>query len=279
MTIRADDISVSSGNKVRLSNVSLALQPGQLVVAIGPNGAGKSTLLKALSGQLPIQSGSVTLDAIPINEWGKQALARRRAVFSQHTNVAFDFTVEEVIMLGRGPFSHGAETHSDWQMVEQIIDELDLGALRHRICNQLSGGEQQRVQIARVLVQSDSVSDATGIFFMDEPTSSLDIEHQHQVMDLLRRRTHNGSTVFAVLHDLNLAATYADEIIIVDQGRQIAAGAPWDVMKTDLLDTVFSANFTVVTHPVSGVPALLTSSPISGRNTRGVPAETSPTGQ
>ena len=224
----------------------------EIVAVAGPNGAGKTTLISVLAGDRQPDAGVVSLGGRPLPDWPGGDLARRRAVMSTDQGVAFAFTVAEVAMLGRMPVHGGDPTADDRQVIADLLDGVDCSHLATRVFATLSTGERQRVQLARAIAQVTDVSDAdvAGQFLLlDEPTSSLDPAHQHTAMRLLRRVADGGRGVLAVLHDLNLAAAYADRVVLMHDARVAADGSPADVLQPDLLQTVFDIPMLVIPHP------------------------------
>lgn len=239
------------GGCLLIDTVSLAPQPGKITVIIGPNGAGKSTLLRLLTGYLQPQQGECLLERRPLHAWSNDTLARRRAVMRQHSQLTFPFSVEEVIRMGRFPYQ-GAMDHTAWQT---ILDQTACSELLARDYRLLSGGEQQRVQLARVLMQLWQPEPTARWLFLDEPTSALDLYHQQQTLRLLKRLTQNGPlAVCCVLHDLNLAALYADEIVLLCQGRIVAQGAPAEILTEELLTRWYQADLGICPHPERALP-------------------------
>lgn len=228
------DIVLERGGRRLLDGVSLALHPGTVTVVIGPNGAGKSTLLKVLAGELRAARGRVTLEGRDIAALPPALLARRRAVLAQSTEVAFPFTVAEVVGIGLMGAGAGVEAR-----IEQALARVDLAGFASRRIEQLSGGERQRVHLARVLAQLGASGEGPGFLLLDEPTSSLDLSHQLLVLEVARRHARAGGGVLAILHDLNLAAMAADVLVVVEKGRIVAAGPPASVLTDDLLRTIF----------------------------------------
>ncbi len=261
--LRLDAAGIGHGEARRLDAVSLALRPGELVAVVGPNGAGKSTLLKALAGHLPLDRGSATLDDTPLARLPRKTLARRRAVLSQHTRVSFAFRVYDVVMFGRSPHLGGRESARDHRIVGDILARMDLAHLAERPCNALSGGEQQRVHIARTIAQLGEVGEPR-YALLDEPTSSLDIRHQHAVLANLAEQRQHDVGLLAVVHELNLAARYADRVAVVDRGRLVAIGTPAEVLRQDLLEAVFKASFRVTACTESNRPEILSGPPATG---------------
>jgi len=200
--LAATSISVRIGAKTLLDHVSLSLGFGEIVALVGPNGAGKSTLLRVLSGDLAPHAGTVRLHGRTLASYGPRALAGRRAVLSQSLNVAFPFTVAEIVRMGAGD---GRGRRID-DLVEAALAEVDLGNFHERVITTLSGGEQQRAHFARVLVQlaCGDAAHGPGLLLLDEPTANLDLRHQLDVMAAASARAARGVTVVAILHDLNL---------------------------------------------------------------------------
>ena len=215
-----------AGTKALISDVSLELTPGEFLAVIGPNGAGKSTLLGALAGDRPLAAGRVLLDGKPLARWNKRELARRRAVLPQHSNVAFDFTGLQIATARPARPSRPSLRAPDANLAEQALGETEARAFADRPYTVLSGGERQRVQLARVLAQCDAEPTTLPFLLLDEPIAGLDLSHQHAALASARRRADRGLGVLAVLHDLNMAARYADRVAIMEQGRVTALGRP-----------------------------------------------------
>lgn len=262
VTLVASKISVSLAGRRVLAEVSLALGPGTLTIVIGPNGAGKSTLLKALTGILPPAEGEVRLDGRRLAEWPRRGLAERRAVLAQSAAIAFPFTVFEVVALGRVSGAPGRAAALK-RMVLDCLEAVDLAGYEGRFFQQLSGGEQQRVQIARVLCQIGGPEGASGRagplpwLFLDEPTQSLDIAHQLVVLDIARRHVRAGGGALAILHDLNLASLYADRLVMLRAGRVFAEGDRDDVLTEARVQALFGARVSVVPHGSPARPYVL----------------------
>ena len=254
-SLQAIGIEVRVRTKTLLQDVSLEVAPGEFLAIIGPNGAGKSTLLGALSGDRSISAGEVLLDGRPLAHWRKAELALRRAVLPQHSAVAFDFTGLQVAMLGllahRGRLSEPQMK----ALAEQALYETEALAFADRPYTVLSGGERQRIQLARVLAQCDADPAARPFLLLDEPISGLDLSHQHAALSSARRRVDRGLGVLAVLHDLNMAARYADKVGIVENGRLTAYGPTRETLDPDRLSTVFATP--IVRIEASGGTAFL----------------------
>lgn len=249
--LQAQHISLRAGQRLLLDNVSLALNPGEVVALIGPNGAGKSTLLRVMTGyQLP-DAGCVSLAQRPLDQWSNEALSRQRSVMRQRSGMAFSWPVEDVIAMGRAPWPEKDTP----QVVEEVMALTGCDMLSGRDFCELSGGEQQRVQLARALAQLWHNGKPHGWLFLDEPTSALDLYHQQHVLRLLRRLALMGTlSVCVVVHDLNLAALWADRIALLHGGRVVAEGTPQQVLNESTLTRWYQADVKVFQHPEQPVP-------------------------
>ncbi|MCS0504613.1 heme ABC transporter ATP-binding protein [Ancylobacter mangrovi] len=248
------DIEMTASGRALLAGASAAIAPGRITVLIGPNGAGKSTLLKVIAGELRPQRGHVRLEGSDIATLPPARLALRRAVVPQHAQVAFPFTVAEVVAIGTpsGRF--------DPAPVARALAEVELSGFEHRAYEKLSGGERQRVQLARALVQLDpgrrEAGHGDGYLLLDEPTASLDLAQQILVVRLMRKlATTRGIGILAVLHDLNLAAMAADQIVALKEGRDVASGTPREIITDDALAALYGVAARVGWAP--GTPFLL----------------------
>ena len=231
--IDARHVLVTAGHATLLAGVDLAVQSGETVAIVGPNGAGKSTLLRALSGELRPRAGTVHLKGRPIASYSARSLARHRALLSQNITVAFPFTVIAIVRMGAGD----DRSHATEILIESALAEVGLDAFRERIITTLSGGEQHRAHFARVLVQNacGERERGPGLLLLDEPTASLDLRHQIDFVASTRARSRQGTAVIAVLHDLNLAATFADRIVVLHHGSIVADGAAMATITEDCL--------------------------------------------
>ncbi len=252
--IDARDITVTLGGGPVLHGVDFAARAGAVTAIVGPNGSGKTTLLRALTGDVG-HAGRLTLDGVPLSAIPGHRLARRRAVLPQATRLAFPFTVLEVVRLGLIAQTGPARD----SLPRRALAEVGLDGCAARFYQDLSGGEQQRVQLARVLVQVwDPVTDAgPGWLFLDEPVSSLDIGHQLEVMGLVRRYADRGGGVVAVMHDLNLTAQFADSVAVMAEGRVVAQGRPDAVFDDTRLSGVYDCRLRLNAVPDGPVPFVL----------------------
>jgi len=257
--LSTDGLSVRIGERWVLRDLTLELRPGETTVVVGPNGAGKSTLMAVLAGERAPSLGAVAFAGRPIGAWSPADLARRRAVLPQSSSLQFHFTVEEVVGLGRNPFHGTADAVSDHSAVHAAMVEAAVADLRDRLVPTLSGGESQRVHLARCLAQLGGPMDDRGpkALLLDEPTANLDPAHQHRLMSTARRFAGGGGLVLAIVHDLNLAAQYSDQIIMLRDGRIRYAGPPAAALTAERLAEVFDIDTRVVRHPVHGRPLIV----------------------
>jgi len=250
------NISFSVGRKVLISDISATFAPGGLHLLVGPNGAGKSTLVKVLARLLRPQTGTVEYEGADVSQVSEAELAKRRAVLSQAIEIAFPLTVREVVMMGRYPHFSGRPGPTDDRIVDEVMQHFDVTEFRDRYYQTLSGGERQRVNFARVLAQlwrDDSV-DSCRYLFLDEPLTFLDIRHQIDFMKRIRGFTDAGHVVtVGVVHDLNLAARFADQILMLSGGRIVAHGTPADVLTTERIEQVFGVEPTMVQTEHAGI--------------------------
>ncbi|MBK17319.1 MAG: heme ABC transporter ATP-binding protein [Rhodospirillaceae bacterium] len=251
--LEARNISVKIGSAELLHDVSFEVSPGEVVAIVGPNGAGKSTLLKALSGLIKPVSGEVLLENKAIKNWPRLELAQRRAVLSQKIELALPFTALEVVVLGRAPYRKTYNHQENLALALDAMRQSGTEQFAERSYTSLSGGEQQRVHLARVLIQiwrqQDTARTEERYLLLDEPTSSLDLAHQHTTLEVAKRTAAEGVGVVAVLHDLNLAAMYADRIYLMKDGLIDSSGAVEDVLQGDILERVFDLPLSVSRHP------------------------------
>ncbi|NLE80793.1 MAG: heme ABC transporter ATP-binding protein [Rhodococcus sp.] len=251
VTIRSTGIDVERGSRRILHDLSVDVRTGEVLVLVGPNGAGKSTLLAALAGDQPVSAGRVELAGRPLSEWTHHDMAQRRSVLPQQHTVGFSFTARQVVTMGRSPWARTRLADDDTAVVEDVMNLCDVLQFSDRPFTALSGGERARVALARVLAQD------TETILLDEPTAALDLGHQETVMRVARDRATHGKAVVVVLHDLALAAAYADRIVVLDEGRVAADGPPADILTEDLLTRVYGHPVEVLEHPRTGATLVL----------------------
>ena len=257
--IEARHLRVNVGrSKALLDDVSLNVCAGEVLAVVGPNGAGKSTLRKALCGDLRPSRGEVLMNGRPLADWSLMERARTRAVLPQDSTLNFPFTVFEVVLMGRTPHVRGAEGARDYEIAREALEAVEAGHLKERLYPTLSGGERQRAQLARVLAQIwEPHPDHARYLLLDEPTSNLDLSHQHSTLEIARRFAREGVGVLVVLHDLNLAALYADRIVMLKDGRAIASGTPAEVLTRETIKDTFAMPVLVIKHPGSDHPLVI----------------------
>lgn len=260
--LSVDTLSYAAGGRFLLREVSFTLHPGEFLAVVGPNGAGKSTLLKLLVGDLVPSAGSVVLDDFPLTHWSALEQAKRRAVLPQESSLSFPFSVFEVALMGRNPHSSSGTSAHDKRISTAALERTDSAKLAHREYPTLSGGEKQRVQLSRVLSQiweAPKTGNQTGsrYLFLDEPTNNLDLAHQHHSLGVAKKFAREGTGVLAVLHDLNLAAQYADRVLLLCRGGVVALGTPEAVLTTDTLCTTFETSVLVTRHPCFDCPLIV----------------------
>jgi iron complex transport system ATP-binding protein len=240
MTLCAEGVTVARGGRTLLHGVDVALCSGEVLAVVGPNGAGKSTLLGALAGDLSVNGGQVLLDEQPLAQCSLAQRARRRAVVGPPPQMAFDFTVEDVVSMGwlHGEL-HGQALATD--ALAQVLRRCELEDMRQRVFMSLSSGERQRAQFAAGWLQIWPVpgEQASRWLLLDEPTANLDVAHALQLLSLLREIAAQGVGVLVVLHDLDLAARYADRVLLLEQGRVVSCGLPEQVMTGPRLSAVY----------------------------------------
>ncbi len=237
--LEARDIHLDRHGHRILQEINLQAHPGRVLALVGPNGAGKSSLLGVLAGLIAPSAGDVRLAELPLAQWPMAKLARRRAMLSQNVQLGFAFRVEEVVMLGRTPHAHRATSGQDMAIVQSVMQIVQVSHLRGRNCLELSGGEQRRVQLARVLAQIWDREDGPAWLLLDEPEAGLDMAHQRNMLRQMRVLSHQGFGIIIVLHDLNLAAHYADDIALMAHGRLVSLGEPEHVMDPLELSRVY----------------------------------------
>ena len=252
--LKIEGLSASYGGRRVLKDVSLDVESGQVLALIGPNGAGKSTLVRAASGVIPVQAGKVVANGVDLLALPAMQRARYLGVVPQAVSLPPAFTVWETVLLGRTPYLNflGQISEKDEQIARLALQRVDALDLLERRVGELSGGEQQRVLLARALAQS------TPILLLDEPTVHLDLQHQIRLMETVCSLAHTDKlAVLVALHDLNLAACYADRVALLVAGEVKAAGTPRQVLTPELISEAYHLSVRVVPHPFEDVPLVL----------------------
>lgn len=252
--IDINHVSYQIGDHKLLDAIQLQLSPGRVYALLGPNGSGKSTLMRLIAGELHPSEGSISIDNTDLRDWSRQAIAQCRAILPQHSALNFDYTVDEVVALGRTPYSQAAdEATVGPRAISAALDCLELGALRQRNYTTLSGGEQQRVQLARVLAQINGAPAAQQstprYLLLDEPTAGLDLSHQHALLQLARQLAGANTAVLISMHDPNHAAAYADDVIVLKEGQLVACGTTHTTLTAALLDEHFGIQSQSIAGP------------------------------
>ena len=257
--ISARGVTFTRGAAALLRNVSLDVMPGEVLALVGPNGAGKTTLLRVLCGDERPSAGSVMIGNRDAQSWPPDELARYRAVLPQQSALDFDFAVDEVVALGRAPW-RGDSPADKAAIVDAALALVGMSDKSQRRYPSLSGGEQQRVHLARVLAQlwpGDDASGAAGALLLDEPVASLDPQHQHRTLQIARAMASRGVAVLVVLHDLNLAVQSADRIALLCRGQIEALGPAHSVLDAGQLSDVYGTGFDIIAHPCADCPLVL----------------------
>ena len=251
--IRVNNLSHAFDGRTVLEDLSFEVEAGDFFIIIGPNGSGKTTLLKLLVALLPLKDGDIHLLSRSLADYTAASLARRIAYVPQSVPVEFPFTVTQVVLMGRSPHLGflGFEGEADLSLAHDAMAITDVAHLADRRLDQLSGGEQQRVFIARAICQQPQ------IMLLDEPTAALDLSHQVRLMDLMERlKTDKGVTVAMVSHDLNMAAMYADRLLLISRGRIARSGPPEQVIDYNLLEQVYGCKILVDQSPLGDYPCV-----------------------
>ena len=260
--LEAQNITVNYRAREAVADVSLRAELGEMITIIGPNGAGKSTLLRALNGSVAPIRGEVLLEGKPLDSYARRAVARRVAVVAQEADLRFPVSVMEFVLGGRYAWSNawGWETEHDVEIARGILSETELEGFELRLMNELSGGERQRAVLARALATEAKV------LLLDEPTANLDLAHQAAMLGLVRTRCDGRATAAVVVtHDVNLAAEFADRVLLLKDGRPMAVGPPRSVLTSELLRKVFDLEVIVDAHPISGTPRITPVHVVSGK--------------
>jgi iron complex transport system ATP-binding protein len=253
--LEAKNISIDYDDRTAVRDVSLRAEPGNVIAILGPNGAGKSTLLRALNGSIAPTSGEVLLDGQPLRTFARRVVARQIGIVAQEADLRFPVTVFEFVLGGRYAWANakawGWENEQDIEVAQNSIRETELDGFESRLLNELSGGERQRAVLARALATEARV------FLLDEPTANLDLAHQATMLRLIKARCDQQKyAAVVVTHDVNLAAEFSNQVVLMKGGRVVAAGAPQKVLTEALLRDVFGLQVLVDAHPISGAPRI-----------------------
>ena len=251
--LKIDSLSVAYGDKVVLRDVSFEVGPGEILALIGPNGAGKSTLIRAVTGVVPVKSGRVSVDGQNLVGLSPAQRAKILAVVPQARQLGGAFSVEQAVMMGRTPYLNwlGQESESDKAAVRSALEQTCLETFADRPIAKLSGGEQQRVLLARALAQS------TPVLLLDEPTNHLDLQHQTNLLSIVKRLADEKNlAVVMAMHDLNLVSFFADRVALLVDGELKGLGTPQEVIRAEQISAAYHTPVEIVAHPVTGAPII-----------------------
>ncbi|MTI68140.1 MAG: ABC transporter ATP-binding protein [Firmicutes bacterium] len=252
--VEIKDLNFGYGETLNLKDVSFSIKKGDFVSIIGPNGSGKSTLLKNIASILRPKDGLIKIDNKDIENYNSKDLAKKMALVPQNTNIAYDFSVFDVVLMGRSPYlsRFQRERDIDYKKTKEALRLTDTLHLSERNINYISGGERQRVIVARALAQD------TDILLLDEPTSHLDINHQIEILSLLKKlNKEKDMTIILVLHDLNLASRFSDKIVLVNEGTILAKGIPEEVITYKNLEKVYNLDMVISTNVYTASPYII----------------------
>ncbi len=254
--LEARQLSLSLSEFTLLQGIDLQIEAGKVTAILGPNGAGKTSLFRLLTGELLPSSGEIVFNGAQLSQWQPKQLAKMLSVLPQGSQLNFPFTAREVVMMGRIP--HATGLVKDTEIVDAALSAVGGSYLDKRFYTQMSGGEKQRVQLARVLAQIWE-PDASGDRFLilDEPTSSFDLAHQQLTLEIVRGFARQGVGVLMVIHDLNLAAGCADQLVMLSCGKIAAQGSPETVLTTAMIKDVFNVDASIGLHPKTGSPLVI----------------------
>lgn len=256
--LKTENISYRVGKKQILHDITVDFLPGEFNMILGPNGSGKSSFLKIFSGEINDFDGKVLYNGKKIETFKKGMLAKSRAVMSQQPELGFPLTVDEVVMMGRYPHFNFNPAKKDEDICSEVIGRMKLEAFKDRNYLTLSGGEKQRVQYARVLAQIwEKPMNELRYLFLDEPLTSLDINYQQEFLQIAREFAKENTVLIAVMHDINLAIQFADNLIFLKEGQMVKNGKPKDILTETLIEAVFEVKATIISNPITGSPLVV----------------------
>lgn len=255
--IKGHQINYQSQNVSILKSVDIQVGYGEFLAIVGPNGAGKSSLLNVLANEIRTDKKQQILfkDKI-LTDWKLEELSMHKAKFSQHNAQDIPLLVKDVVMMGRYPYFHSQPGSDDFRSTEKAMIETDVIHFQNREYNSLSGGEKQRVHLSRVLAQLDN-DIAHRLLFLDEPLNNLDIKHQYRTLELIKKFTQNNNTAIVVLHDLNLAARFADKVLLMEKGQVLSHGSPEEVFTQETISKAYNFPCIISKHPVNNDTMIL----------------------
>lgn len=260
--LKTKNISYSIGTKKILNNVSADFLPGKINMILGPNGSGKSSFLKIFSGEIKNFEGEVFYNNNQLHSFKSIELAKLRAVMSQQPELSFPLAVQEVVMMGRYPHFSFSPNKKDIFICNEVMELLQLSGFKERNYLTLSGGEKQRVQFARLLAQVWEVpATGTRYIFLDEPLNNLDIKYQQEFLQILKKTILTNTVLIVIIHDINLALQYGDNILFLKNGQVIAAGEPSSIISTQLIQEVFEVSVSIIRNADFNTPTVVFNNP------------------
>lgn len=254
--LKVTDISYRHKELSILKDINFSVKPGELIAIIGPNGAGKSTLLSYISNELKTKKNQVVFKDKPIEKWSVSELPKHKSKFSQQQAADISLSVEEVVLMGRYPYFNGEPKTTDYKVIKQWMNATEIWHLRERLYEHLSGGEKQRVHLARVLSQIDNDFEQK-LLLMDEPLNNLDVSHQFRILDLVKKQTQQGNAAIIVIHDINLAAQFADKILLLKKGNLAAFDKVENVLKEEIISDAYDFPCVITKNPINNQPLIL----------------------
>lgn len=254
--IEAFTISFKAKERYLINNIDFSCNSGEFIAVLGPNGAGKSTFLNLLADELHQSGNKILLKSCEYTQWCKKTLPQHKAKFSQSFNADIPLAVEDVVMMGRYPYFEHTPSPVDKKAVQESMECIDICQLQKREYNHLSGGEKQRVHLARVLSQLKNEVE-NKMLFLDEPLNNLDVLHQHKILNLIKEFTQQGNSAIVVLHDLNLAAQFADKILLLNKGEKVIYDTPLTVLTQEIISEVYNFPCIVAKNPINNTPIIL----------------------
>lgn len=253
--IKAHQINYLHKNFHILEGVDVSLDYGEFLAIVGPNGAGKSSLLSVLANEIKSKQNILFKDK-PLNDWDVKELSMHKAKFSQHNSNDIPLEVKDVVMMGRYPYFDAQPRKEDLEAMNNMMYETDVFHLKDREYNTLSGGEKQRVHLSRVMAQLQNEI-THKLLFLDEPLNNLDVKHQYKALEIIKNFTQKANSAIVVLHDLNLAAQYADKIIVMKSGKVSAYGTPQEVFTAETITEAYNFPCTICDHPITNNPMII----------------------
>jgi iron complex transport system ATP-binding protein len=254
--VKGHKISYSHKKYNILKGVDVEVEYGDVLIIVGPNGAGKSTLLNILSNEISGTAEGVFFKQRPFKDWKNDELSRNKAKFSQHYSNDIPLPAKDVVLMGRYPYFESVPKAEDYESVEEAMQATDVWDLRERDYNTLSGGEKQRIHLARTMAQLKN-DIAHKLVLLDEPLNNLDVKHQYRVLEMLKDFAKKGNTVVVVLHDLNLAAKFATKVLLMQKGKVAAQGTPEEVFTSEIITNTYGFPCTVLPNPINKEPIIL----------------------